>query len=280
MNKSTIKHLVRLALREDLPNGDITTNSLVSARNRSKARIFTKDPATICGLEIAALVFKTLAPDIRLLSAIKDGQKVPANTTVLTIEGSTRAILTGERTALNFLSYLSGITTKTRQFVDEVHPSKVQILDTRKTTPTLRYLERYAVRCGGGCNHRDNLSEAVMIKDNHWACSHQGSLSDAVARIKRKYKVPIIVEVDDLIQLAEILPRKVDIVLLDNMKPSVVRKAVAMRNKLKSDVLFEISGGVTIDNVRDYASTGIERISIGGLTHSRQSVDFSLEITR
>lgn len=280
MNKATIKHLVRLALREDLPKGDITTNSLVHVQSRSKARIFTKDPATVCGLEIAALVFKTLAPDIRLLSTIKDAQKVPINTTVLTIEGSTRAILTGERTALNFLSYLSAIATKTREFVDKVRPYKVKILDTRKTTPTLRYLERYAVRCGGGFNHRDNLSDAVMIKDNHWVCSHQGSLTDAIAGIKQKYKVPLIVEVDDLIQLAGILQSKADIVLLDNMKPATVRKAVAMRRKFKSGVLFEVSGGVTVNNVRDYASTGVERISIGELTHSRRSVDFSLEITR
>lgn len=280
MDKIRIKDLVRLALREDIPKGDITTNSIVPLNDRATARIFVKETSVVCGLDFVSMVFKQLDPKVRLHFHIKDGQKAHKNTTILTIHGRTRAILTGERTALNFLSYLSAIATKTHLFVEKIHPYKSQILDTRKTTPTLRSLERYAVRCGGGTNHRDNLSEAVMIKDNHWSTLPKNSLFKTIDRIKHQHKVPVIVEVDNLVQLKEILQSKADVILLDNMTPAIIRKAVAMRKKINSRILFEVSGGVTIHNVRTFASTGIERISVGGLTHSREAIDFSLEITK
>ena len=280
MTKNDIKRIVLLSLREDLPLGDITTNSIVPSENRSRARIFVKENAVLCGLPLAQEIFKQLSPKMRLRCLVHEGSILRKNTTILTLEGRTRAILTGERTALNFLSYLSAIATQTRRFVDQVHPYKVKILDTRKTTPTLRFLERYAVRIGGGVNHRENLSQAVMIKDNHWMSSRELSMDDEIGRIKRLHKVPVIVEVDNLKQLRAILNTKTDIILLDNMSPALVRKAVAMRKKLKSSVLFEVSGGINIGNVREYAKTGVERISVGELTHSRRSVDFSLEIMR
>ena len=168
MNKITLENVIRLALHEDIHEGDVTTNSIVSPTSVSRAVIFSKENAVLSGVGVASQVFRHLDKKIKFRIHAKDGDLIKKNVPVITLEGRSRAILTGERTALNFLSYLSGIATNTRSFVNKVHPYKVQILDTRKTTPTLRFLERYAVRCGGGYNHRDNLSDMAMIKDNHW----------------------------------------------------------------------------------------------------------------
>ena len=278
MNKITLENVIRLALLEDIQNGDVTTNSLVPPKRASRAVIFSKENAVLSGVEVACQVFRHLDKKIKLRIHAKDGDLIKRNMPVMTLEGRSRTILTGERTALNFLSYLSGIATKTRSFVDKIRPHKVQILDTRKTTPTLRFLERYAVRCGGGYNHRDNLSDMAMIKDNHWLCSENEPISNVVKKIQNKTDVAIVVEVDNLTQLQDALQSPADVILLDNMKPETVRKAVHMRKEFKSSVLLEVSGGIQLENVREYARTGVDRISIGSLTHSRQAIDFSMEL--
>lgn len=277
MDKLTIDRLIRSALAEDINDGDVTTNAIVSPNAGAAAVIFPKEKAVLCGVEIACQVFRHLDKKIKCRIHAKDGAAIGPNKPVLTLEGKTRAILTGERTALNFLSYLSAVATKTRQFVDRVRPYPTQILDTRKTTPTLRFLERYAVHCGGGVNHRDHLSAMAMIKDNHWLCS-QGSIVEAVQKVRRHKDVAVIVEVDHLNQLVQAFQSGADVILLDNMNPETVRKAIVMRRQFKSRVLFEVSGGIHLGNVKDYAKTGVERISIGGLTHSRQAIDFSMEL--
>jgi nicotinate-nucleotide pyrophosphorylase (carboxylating) len=278
MNKLTLENVIRLALYEDIHEGDVTTNSIVSPQSVSRAVIFSKENAILSGVGVASQVFRHLDKKVKLRIHAKDGDLIKKNAPVITLEGRSRTILTGERTALNFLSYLSGIATTTRSFVDKIRPYKVQILDTRKTTPTLRFLERYAVRCGGGYNHRDNLSEMAMIKDNHWLCSGSKSIVNVVKELRNKTDVAIVVEVDNLTQLQDALQSPADVILLDNMKPETIRKAVGMRKQFKSSVLLEVSGGIRLENVRDYARTGVDRISIGSLTHSRQAIDFSMEL--
>ena len=278
MNKITLENVIRLALHEDIQEGDVTTDSIVSPQSCSRAVIFSKESAVLCGVTVASQVFRHVDKKIKFRIHAKDGELIKRNAPVITLEGRSRAILTGERTALNFLSYLSGIATKTRSFVDKIRPYKVQILDTRKTTPTLRFLERYAVRCAGGYNHRDNLSQMAMIKDNHWLCSGKESFINVVKKLRNNTDVAIVVEVDGLIQLQDALQSQADVILLDNMKPVTIRKAVGMRKQFKSHVLLEVSGGIHLGNVREYARTGVERISIGSLTHSRQAIDFSMEL--
>lgn len=278
MNKISLESIIRLALQEDIQKGDVTTNSIVSPKSGSRAIIFSKENAILSGVEVAAEVFRHLDKKIKLRIHAKDGDRIKKNAPVITLKGHSRAILTGERTALNFLSYLSGIATTTRSFVDKIRPYKAQILDTRKTTPTLRFLERYAVRCGGGHNHRDNLSEMAMIKDNHWLCSENESIVNVVKKLRNNTDVAIVVEVDSLTQLKDALQSPADVILLDNMKPETVRKAISMRKQFKSSVLLEVSGGIHIGNVRGYAQTGVDRISIGSLTQSRQAIDFSMEL--
>ena len=274
---SSIDRIIRQALAEDLAGGDVTTNALVSRTHVSQAVIISKEDAVVCGLEIAKRVFRSLDPKISIKLLVQDGQKIKKNQKVLRIKGCTRTLLSAERVALNFLSYLSAIATTTNHFVAKTKPYSAQILDTRKTTPTLRTLERYAVRCGRGHNHRDNLHDMVMIKDNHLAMSDR-SLRETVNTACKKTNVSVEIEVDTLSQFKEALSTRADIILLDNMTPAMIKKAVAMRNRLKSSVLLEASGGINLSNVRNYAKTGVDRISIGELTHSRRAIDFSMEI--
>jgi nicotinate-nucleotide pyrophosphorylase (carboxylating) len=272
----TLDRIIRLALQEDAPAGDVTTDTLVDKNGRSKAVIFSKEEAVVSGIEIAKRVFQILDTNATVKVLVKDGQKIKKGQAVLKVIGRTRALLTGERVALNFLSYLSAIATKTGHFVSKVKPYKAWILDTRKTTPTLRFLERYAVRCGGGYNHRDNLSEMAMIKDNHLFAL--GEIKGAVEQLRQKTDVAVEVEVDTLEQLREALKTGADIILLDNMTPAQVGRAVKIRNQINKRILLEASGGIRLTNVRAYAQAGVDRISIGELTHSRQAVDFSMEI--
>lgn len=280
MDHKALDRIIREALKEDIQQGDVTTNSIVPAVSLSQAMIFAKEPAVLCGGEIACKVFQLLNGKIKCKLHLKDGQSIVPFKPVLTLKGSSRALLTGERTALNFLSYLSAIATKTNKFCEKVKPFKVKIMDTRKTTPTLRFLERYAVRCGGGYNHRNDLSAMAMVKDNHWVVAGQRSIQTIVEQMRSKSKVPVEIEVDDLDQLKEVLLNKVDIILLDNMSPLMVRHAVKMRNKINKGILLEVSGGVDLGTIRYYAKTGVDRISIGGLTHSRNAIDFSMEISK
>jgi len=277
MKPGYVRTIVQLALAEDVGAGDITTNHLIPPNSQSKARLVAHTDGVICGVNLSREAFKTLNPKVNFLALIKDGQVVHQGDIIAQSAGPTRALLSGERVAINFLSFLSGIATQTRLFVEQIKPYKAVIMDTRKTTPLLRQLERYAVRIAGGTNHRYNLNDMVMIKDNHrMACKRQ-DMTGVISTLKKKVKKKIEVEVDDLDQLKEILHSKADIILLDNMKPTQVAKAVEMRRREKSCVLLEASGGITLKNVRQFAATGVDRISIGALTHFRQALDISME---
>jgi len=277
MKPEYVHTLVRLALAEDLGEGDITSDNLIPASSSSKARLIAKSDGVICGVDLAREVFKTLGKNVIFRALIKDGESVRRGDTIAEIFGPTRALLSGERVAINLLSFMSGVATQTRLYVDKIKPYKSDILDTRKTTPLLRQLERYAVRTGGGVNHRFNLNHMAMIKDNHLVACKGQAMVDVINNLKEKIKTKIVVEVDTLDQLKEILPSKADIILLDNMTPRQIVQAVGMRNKAKSPILLEASGGITLKNIKKYAATGVDRISIGALTHSRQVLDISLE---
>jgi len=267
-----IQNLVRAALAEDIGAGDITTESVIPAEARAEASIIAKEPCIVAGLPLAEAVFTELGA--RLTPVVAEGERAENGQRVCSITGSARAILTGERTALNFLQRLSGIATLTREFVEAVAGTKVKILDTRKTTPTLRALEKYAVAVGGGQNHRLGLFDAVMIKDNHRAILSR--LGDAVDNARRLYsKAPVIIEADTCEQVEEALAAGADHILLDNMSLDELREAVAL---IAGRAKTEASGGVRLANVADIAATGVDYISVGALTHSARAVDFSLEI--
>jgi len=270
---------IDIALNEDVGSGDITSDFFVSKNSRTAARIVARERAILAGAQTAADVFGRLDPDLKLRPCRKDGDELNAGDTVLEIEGATRSILRGERVALNFLQRLSGIATMTRKFVDAAANEHVKILDTRKTTPGLRALEKAAVVAGGGVNHRFGLFDMVLIKDNHLAA---GTGFDELAKAVRKFrdahpKVQIEVEADTLDQVHGFLEiAGIDVILLDNMKPAEIREAIALgKNKVK----FEASGGITLQNIRQIAATGVDFISIGTITHSAPAIDFSLEIT-
>jgi len=278
-----INNLIFSALSEDISSGDITTNILISPKRICHAQIIVKQNSILCGINIAHKIFLQLNKNIQFKNLYNDGQKIKKDTIVATIKGNTRAVLTGERVALNFLSHLSGIASQTRTFVEAIQLYRVKILDTRKTTPCLRILEKYAVRCGGGYNHRSNLNEMVMIKDNHLAvCQPANSFLQIVSAIKRRTKKFIEIEVDNLFQFKKVLDTKPDIILLDNMNIDQIKKAVRIIKNLprKQQPLLEVSGGITLKNIKQIAKTGIDRISIGALTHSVKASDFSLEIIK
>lgn len=271
---------IDIALREDIGMGDVTTDSFVPETLRASARIVAREKAVIAGTETAAEVFRRVDPATEVQILRRDGVETGPDDLIMEIRGRARSILTAERVALNFLQRLSGIATLTKQFVDAAANERVKILDTRKTTPGLRALEKAAVVAGGGANHRSGLDDMVLVKDNHLAChSGFGGLANIVKRIRAEHPdLRIEVEADDLRQVRAILKSvDVDLILLDNMRPAQLREAVALgRNK---NVKLEASGGVTIKNVRVIAATGVDFISIGALTHSARAIDLSLEIT-
>jgi nicotinate-nucleotide pyrophosphorylase (carboxylating) len=268
------------ALQEDLGQGDITTQFFVPEKLQSAARIIARERAIVSGVETAASVFRRVDPEIEIEIVRADGVEIAPNDIVMQLRGSARAILTAERVALNFLQRLSGIATLTRQYVDAAANPNVKILDTRKTTPGLRALEKAAVVAGGGDNHRANLSEMVLVKDNHLACVNGiGALVEAIRRVRAERPgIRIEVEADELKQVRAILKAAdVDLILLDNMRAAQLREAVALgKNR---NVKFEASGGVTLKNIRQIAATGVNYISVGALTHSARAIDFSLEMT-
>lgn len=268
--------LVRAALLEDFGRGgDITSEAIVDARSRTRARIVTRHDGVIAGLEIARLVFSFIDETTVFQALSEDGDRVAPGQAIASIEAGTRALLTGERTALNFLGLLSGIATLTRAFVDAVAGTHARIVDTRKTTPGLRALQRYAVRCGGGWNHRFGLDDGILIKDNHLAVA--ASIRDAVtaARARAGHMVKIEIEVDTIAQLQQALEEPIDAVLLDNMTPALLAEAVALVN---GRAITEASGGITLDNVAEFARTGVDLISLGRITHSAPALDLSLEM--
>ncbi|MBF0511550.1 MAG: carboxylating nicotinate-nucleotide diphosphorylase [Candidatus Omnitrophica bacterium] len=270
--------IVQLALVEDIGHGDITSKNLIPAEARITARLVAKGDGVICGMNLAYEVFKALDSKVIFHVLIKDGMRVSKGDVVAEVYGLARVLLSGERVAVNLLSFLSGIATQTRLYVDKIKPYKTGIYDTRKTTPLLRRLERYAVRTGGGVNHRFNLNDMAMIKDNHYTACDGRSMTQIIARLKARInKKKIVVEVDTLNQLQEMLLSKADIILLDNMNPQQIARAVRMRDKAAPHILLEASGGITLRNVRKYAAAGVDRISVGALTHSRQVLDISME---
>jgi nicotinate-nucleotide pyrophosphorylase (carboxylating) len=267
------------ALQEDIGEGDITTELFVPATLRALGRIVTHEHAIVAGTETAAEVFRRIDPGINTQVMRSDGAEAHTGDIVLEIRGAAHSILKAERVALNFLQRLSGIATLTHKFVDAAANTHVKILDTRKTTPGLRRLEKAAVLAGGGANHRFGLFDMVLVKENHLA-SHFGFAAFAeTARKLRKERpdVRIEVEAEKLEEVRAFLQiEEVDVILLDNMKPAQIREAIALgRNKVK----FEASGGVTLKNIRQIAATGVDYISIGALTHSPRAIDFSLEMT-
>lgn len=268
-----IEQVVRTALAEDVGEGDVTTEATVDPDALGTADLFVKEPGVVCGIAVAEAVFRALDPDLRFAPLVEEGAVVGSPGAVALVTGPERAILTGERTALNFLGRLSGVATLTRRYVDAVAGTGVAILDTRKTTPGLRALEKHAVACGGGRNHRVGLDDGVLVKDNHLRAAR--SIAAAVERIRATTDLPIEVECDTFEQVSEALDAQVDAILLDNMSLDELRAAVALT---AGRARLEASGGVTLENVRAIAETGVDEISVGALTHSARSLDVCLEL--
>ena len=270
---------IEIALREDLGDGDVTTDFFVSKNQQAMARIVAHERVILAGTETTAEVFRRVDSTLDVAVLRNDGSEVNDGDNVIELRGSARSILKAERVALNFLQRLSGIATLTRKFVDAAANDRVKILDTRKTTPGLRALEKAAVVAGGGANHRFGLFDMVLLKDNHLAANTGfDAFAKAVHKVREaRPNVQIEVEADTLEQVRTFLEiGGIDLILLDNMKPAQIREAIALgKNKVK----FEASGGVTLKNVRQIAVTGVDYISIGALTHSPRAVDFSLELT-
>jgi nicotinate-nucleotide pyrophosphorylase (carboxylating) len=274
-----VLHLIRAALDEDLgEGGDVTSRFFVPHDATGKARIFAKEPGVAAGLDVAARVFAEVDDTLSLHIETRDGVPFEPGDTLLQVAGRIRGILTGERTALNFLQRLCGIATQTRRYVDAVKPHAAKVLDTRKTTPGWRWLEKHAVKSGGGTNHRMGLHDMVLVKDNHLlADDRQEDLQAAIAAVKAEHPgIMIELEADRLDQVSRFLSlRGVDVILLDNMPPSMLREAVAMA---RGRVQLEASGGVTLETIAEIAATGVDAISVGALTHSVKALDLSLEL--
>lgn len=272
--KKNIMRLINTALTEDRARQDITSRILVPAGQRGEAVIRSKEEAVVCGTDIARQIFRRLDPSARIEIKKKDGHRIRKNEIILRVRGKVRSILAAERTVLNFLGRLSGIATQTARFA-KVAP-RTAIMDTRKTTPGLRVLEKYAVRCGGGRNHRLNLADMVMIKDNHrTACT---GIAEAVAKVKTRTSKPVIVEADTLAQFKEALGARPDVILLDNMRPAQIKAAVAYKKRCRQKTELEVSGNIDLRKASVLGKAGVDRISVGALTHSVKNIDFSLEL--
>ena len=274
-----IDAMVRAALDEDGAADDVTTRALIEGDHWGRATIIAKDHGTVCGLPVAAAAMAALDAEVSFDTLVADGDRVSAGTELADIEGPFQSILAAERVALNYLQHLSGVATLTREFVDAVTGTRAQILDTRKTTPGMRHLERFAVRCGGGTNHRFNLASGMLIKDNHIAAARQRGIEDLsdileLARSAAPIGMRIEIEVTTLADVRGALEGHADIILLDNMAPDDMRAAVDL---IGGRAIVEASGGVSLANVRAIAETGVDFISIGRLTHSAPALDISLE---
>ena len=262
------------ALAEDLGSGDLTSEELFGVGDRCEAMILLKEAGIVCGLPVARAAFRKLDEAMEIERLVGEGEVVTeAPREIVRLAGRTRALLGAERVALNLLGRLSGIATLTRRFVEAVEGTGVAILDTRKTTPGLRVLEKYAVRTGGGVNHRFGLFDAVLVKDNHLRLA--GGVEEAVRRLRATINLPLEVEVDTFEEVEQALELGVERILLDNMSPAEAARAVKL---VAARAQLEVSGGVTLENVRAYAETGVNTISIGALTHSARSLDVSLEV--
>jgi nicotinate-nucleotide pyrophosphorylase (carboxylating) len=274
MKKGEVEAIIEAALKEDMPQGDITSESIIPPASMSKAIILAKGRGVLAGMDVARRVFQKIDPKIRFKKILEDGEMFKKGERLAQIEGSSISLLKGERTALNFLQRMSGIAATTRKFVQAIQGTRAKILDTRKTTPGLRALEKYAVRMGGGLNHRFSLSEMVLIKDNHLRLV--SSISEAIKRAKRRAKpgVKIEVEATSLEEVKEAVQGGADMVMLDNMPTEKIKNVVKW---VKGRVPLEVSGKVTLAKAKEVASLGVDFISVGSLTHSYKSVDISIE---
>jgi nicotinate-nucleotide pyrophosphorylase (carboxylating) len=273
-----IRAAVRAALAEDVGPGDVSTLACIPPDAQSSALLNAREPLVLAGLAFAETAFRELSPNVRLERLAEDGAKLPAKTPVLRVMGQTRALLTAERVALNFVQRLSGVATLTAQFVEAIRGTKARLLDTRKTTPGWRRFEKYAVACGGGTNHRTGLFDLILIKDNHLAALANelpNAIAAAVSRARRLYPaLRVEVEADELTQVAQAVEAGADIILLDNMTPAQLREAVAL---VAGRAQTEASGGVRLDTVRAIAETGVDFVSVGAVTHSARAVDLGLD---
>lgn len=280
--------IIKAALKEDIGSGDVTTAVLFGKTESSRACIAAKEACVVCGLEIAEWAMAQVDYSVRFKPNCKDGVFVGAGKELIFLEGHTASILRAERTMLNFISFLSGIATKTRRYVDKAKPYGVKVMDTRKTLPLLRYLEKYAVFTGGGTNHRMGLYDQVLIKDNHIKSSivhspssiGKGALKSLVEMARKKNPKSMIIEIEvtDLEEFSDALEGRPDIIMLDNMNVDDVKACVEIRKLARSKPLLEVSGGITLDNIEAYAKTKVDMISVGALTGSIESIDVSLEL--
>ena len=281
LTPEVIKNLVRQALAEDIGNNDVTTEALIPDNMRIKAYLRTRQVCVVAGLPVFQEVFKELDTSLELRLLCGDGDSCQTGSTIAVISGAAKPILTGERTALNFIQRLSGIATLTTQYVKALENSRTRILDTRKTTPGLRALEKYAVVVGGGVNHRMGLYDRIMIKDNHlFLASHaiQGGIHQCVQLCRQKYPdLEIEVEVDTLEQLPKVLEAGVDYVLLDNMSTAEMIEATKLRDRAYSQTLLEASGGITLSRIPEIANIGLDFISVGAITHSYPAIDMGID---
>ncbi len=278
-SSSELRSLVKAALLEDAPHGDVTTDALTAPARRAQADVVARQPLTLAGLAALHVVYRVLDASVTVAATCEDGASVDTAQTIATLRGPARSILRGERVALNFLQHLSGVATLTARFREAIRPFRTTLLDTRKTIPGLRRLEKWAVALGGGANHRLSLSHGLLIKDNHLVLLHADGVSLAEACRRARARGPrdlhLGVEVSTLEQTAQALDGGADMLLLDNMTPSLVRDAVDL---VDGRARTEASGGITLENVRDYAATGVDAISIGALTHSAPAVDIGLDM--
>ena len=270
-----LNQLIDMALAEDIGAGDITTDYLVPCDSQGQGIIVAKEDLVLAGLDIAKMVFQRLDPKINIQSAYEDGAEIACGETVLSLEGRLRALLTAERPALNFLQHLSGIATQVRTYVKALKNSRVKLVDTRKTTPGWRVLEKYAVRMGGAHNHRMGLFDGILIKDNHIAAC--GGIQQAVAAARKhiSHLIKIEVEVSDLAGIHDALESGVDVIMLDNMDIAHIQEAVSV---IQNRAIVEVSGGITLEHLTDLAQTGVDLISVGAMTHSARAVDLSMRI--
>jgi nicotinate-nucleotide pyrophosphorylase (carboxylating) len=290
LNMKRIERVVRFALKEDVWTGDITSESILGSPVKVDAVVIAKQAGVVCGVGVAERAFCVVDPDIKYRPVVKDGDTIENGSEIAFLEGNAKTVLRAERVALNFLSHLSGIATGTRELVDAVKGTNAKIYDTRKTMPLHRYSQKYAVRVGGGNNHRWGLWDMVLIKDNHLRAygiqrdtrNNESIIKNTIreARENVQKNIRIEIEVETLAECKYALEEKPDVIMLDNMTPEDIGKAVDMRKDmgLEGPVLFEVSGGINSDNVRDYAVKGVDIISSGSLTGSVKSIDFSMEI--
>lgn len=283
---NSLDYLIKLALKEDIGRGDITTNILIAPHLHARAVIIVRQDGVIAGLSLIRQIYRVLDKRIKVRLKTKEGSKVKKGREIAIIHGPARAILTGERTVLNFLQRLSGIATLTHQFVQKVKRYRVKILDTRKTIPGWRELDKCAVCAGGGYNHRMGLYDAVLVKENHLAvlrkrgASHLKVIAEAMEVVNKRWKKrkTVEIEVRSLKEFQKALQGHPDIIMLDNMKPDKIRPAVKLRNELDPEAKLEVSGGINLNNVEVFAKTGVDFISVGALTHSPPALDISMNI--